>query len=110
MDKQGGPTVQHRELEPISWIEEDGREHEKNVCMYDWLTSLHSRNSYNTVNLLYFNKKIKKRKTKKLICKCKERRQIMEHRVSNIIAWKTEERVIFEVLSSLLIQSQQRGI
>ena len=32
------------------------------VCMYNWITLLYRRNHHNTVNKLYFNKNLKKKK------------------------------------------------
>ena len=58
MDKQWGPTAQHRELYLISW----GRTRWKIVwekeciCVCAWVTTLCSRNWRNTVNQLYSNK------------------------------------------------------
>ena len=40
------------------------KDKKKNVYtyMYNWVTSLYSRNWHNTVNQLYFHKKVKKKK------------------------------------------------
>ena len=44
-----------------------GKNMKKNWCvyMYNWVTLLYSRNYYNTVNQLYFNKTLKNEKRKK---------------------------------------------
>ena len=48
IDKHWGPTVQHREKCPISWVGNEGRYYEKILkeCtyMYDWVTLLYNRN------------------------------------------------------------------
>ena len=64
MNKQCDPTAQQENYVRSFWIEHDGRWYEKkNVRTYDdWVILLYSRNGYNTVNQLYFNKKMKKNK------------------------------------------------
>ena len=58
MNKQQGPTVQHRELYPVSWDRPWWKILWEKECksMYDWVTMLHSRNGLNTVNQLSPNK------------------------------------------------------
>ena len=57
MDKQWGivPTVQHKELYPISRDTTWWKIIQEKECMhmYDWVTVLYSRNWQNTVNQLY---------------------------------------------------------
>ena len=65
-DKHWGPTVQHRELDPISWERIWWKIIWEKECMYmyDWVTPLYRRNWYNTVNQWCFRKfLIKKPKT-----------------------------------------------
>ena len=63
MDKQWSPSVQHRQLYPITcdrtwWkIISEKRKYIR-VCVWDWVTFLYSRNWQNIINQLYFNKKI----------------------------------------------------
>ena len=60
VDRQRGPTVQHKGPYPISGIDRDGRQYEKkNVYMYNWVISLYSRNWRNIVNQQCFNLKNK---------------------------------------------------
>ena len=58
MDKQWGPTVQHRDLCPVSWGRTRWNMVWKKYCIYryDGVTMLYSRNWHNTVNQLYSNK------------------------------------------------------
>ena len=65
MDKQCGPTLQHRELYPVSWDKawwEIVWEKEKiYIHTYDWVTVLYSRNWHSTVNQLYSYKNLFKK-------------------------------------------------
>ena len=60
MDKQQGPTVQHRELYSISWNRPGWKRilKKKNVYIYiyiyDGVTLLYNRNWHNIVDQLYF--------------------------------------------------------
>ena len=56
--KKWGPTVQHRELNPVSWSTTWWKIvwEKEYIYMYVWVTMLYSRNWHNTVNQLYFNK------------------------------------------------------
>ena len=68
MDKQRGPTEQHRELYPVSWDRTMDNSMRKSVCVCvcvcvrHWVNMLYSRNWHNTVNQLYSNRKKKKKK------------------------------------------------
>ena len=57
LDKQRGPTVQHRELYSLSCDKHKGKKYEKeciNTCITE--TLIHSSNEYNIENQQYFNK------------------------------------------------------
>ena len=52
IDKQQGPTVQHKEQDiqyPV--INQNRRENQKE-CIYDWITLLYSKHQHNTINQL----------------------------------------------------------
>ena len=61
MDKQWGPTVQHRELDPISWDRTWWKIVWEKRCKYmsDWVTLLYSRN-WNTTLKINFPLVLKK--------------------------------------------------
>ena len=56
MDKQWSPTVQHREVYPISCGRTWWKILWQKEYIYDWVTMLYTRNWHNTENQLYSNK------------------------------------------------------
>ena len=62
MGKQWGPTVEHRELCPSSWVRTWWKIVWKKIYMYDCVTLLCSRNWRNIVSHLYFSKSFLKKK------------------------------------------------
>ena len=60
----GACCIAQRTLPSILWSSTWDKNRKENACvhMYNWITSLYSRNDHNTINQLYFNETIKLKK------------------------------------------------